>query len=179
MTNETTAPHSVADADIAIVGMSAHLPGAASLAQYWRNLRDGVSSIHRLTDEELTEAGVPPGLLRHRDYVPYAARLEQFDHFDAEFFGLSLKDAAIMDPQHRQFLECAWEGMFQPLTQLELLSSTPKSTRLPILKSAKVIHPYATISTDVVKSSICIFLAEVFRSVLKEAEENQSPQRMI
>lgn len=111
MTNETTAPHSVADADIAIVGMSAHLPGAASLAQYWRNLRDGVSSIHRLTDEELTEAGVPPGLLRHRDYVPYAARLEQFDHFDAEFFGLSLKDAAIMDPQHRQFLECAWEAL--------------------------------------------------------------------
>ena len=70
-------------------------------------------------------------------------------------------------------------GMFQPLTQLELLSSTPKSTRLPILKSAKIIHPYATISTDVVKSSICIFLAEVFRSVLKEAEENQSLYRFL
>ena len=111
MTNETTAPVSAADADIAIVGMSAHLPGAASLAQYWRNLRDGVSSIRRLTDSELIEAGVPPGLLRHRDYVPYAARLEQFDHFDAEFFGLSPKDAAIMDPQHRQFLECAWEAL--------------------------------------------------------------------
>ena len=111
MTNDTTAPHSVADADIAIVGMSAHLPGAASLAQYWRNLRDGVSSIRRLTDDELTEAGVPPGLLRHRDYVPFAARLDQFDHFDAEFFGLSPKDAAIMDPQHRQFLECAWEAL--------------------------------------------------------------------
>ena len=70
-------------------------------------------------------------------------------------------------------------GMFQPLTQLELLSSTPKSTRLPILKSAKIIHPYATISTDVVKSSICIFLAEVFRSVLKEEEENQSLYRFL
>ncbi|WP_300585178.1 type I polyketide synthase [Marivita sp.] len=111
MTKETTAPHSVADANIAIVGMSAHLPGAASLAEYWRNLRDGVSSIRRLTDDELTEAGVPPGLLRHRDYVPFAARLNQFDHFDAEFFGLSPKDAAIMDPQHRQFLECAWEAL--------------------------------------------------------------------
>lgn len=111
MTQETIAPVSAADADIAIVGMSAHLPGAASLAQYWRNLRDGVSAIRRLTEEELTEAGVPPGLLRHRDYVPYAARLDQFDHFDAEFFGLSPKDAAIMDPQHRQFLECAWEAL--------------------------------------------------------------------
>ncbi len=111
MTNEATAPIQVADGDIAIVGMSAHLPGAASLADYWRNLRDGVSSIHRLTEDELTEAGVPPGLLRHRDYVPYAARLEKFDHFDADFFGLSPKDAAIMDPQHRQFLECAWEAL--------------------------------------------------------------------
>ena len=64
-------------------------------------------------------------------------------------------------------------GMFQPLTQLELLASTPKSTRLPILKAAKIIHPYATISTDVVKSSICLFLAEVFRSVLKEEEEKE------
>ena len=70
-------------------------------------------------------------------------------------------------------------AMFQPLTQLELLFSTPKSTRLPILKSAKIIHPYATISTDVVKSSICIFLAEVFRSVLKEEEENQSLYRFL
>jgi acyl transferase domain-containing protein/thioesterase domain-containing protein/acyl carrier protein len=111
MTEETTATISVADGDIAIIGMSAHLPGAASLAQYWRNLRDGVSSIRRLTDEDLTEAGVPPGLLRHRDYVPFAATLNQFDHFDAEFFGLSPKDAAIMDPQHRQFLECAWEAL--------------------------------------------------------------------
>ncbi len=111
MTYETNAPVSGADGDIAIVGMSAHLPGAASLAEYWRNLRDGVSSIRRLTDAELTEAGVPPGLLRHRDYVPYAARLDNFDHFDADFFGLSPKDAAIMDPQHRQFMECAWEAL--------------------------------------------------------------------
>ena len=87
MTNDTPAPHLVAEGDIAIVGMSAHLPGASSLAEYWRNLRDGVSSIRRLSDEELAEAGVPPGLLRHRDYVPYAAGLDQFDHFDAEFFG--------------------------------------------------------------------------------------------
>ena len=111
MTNDTTASIDGADADIAIVGMSAHLLGAASLAQYWRNLRDGVSSIRRLSDEELTEAGVPPGLMRHRDYVPYAATLDRFDYFDAEFFGLSPKDAAIMDPQHRQFLECAWEAL--------------------------------------------------------------------
>jgi acyl transferase domain-containing protein/thioesterase domain-containing protein/acyl carrier protein len=111
MTHRKTDAIPVRDGDIAIVGMSAHLPGAASLSEYWRNLRDGVCSIRQLSEQELTEAGVSPGLLRHRDYVPYAANLENFDHFDAEFFGLSPKDAAIMDPQHRQFLECAWEAL--------------------------------------------------------------------
>src|SRR6056297_1584046 len=111
MTNRSPAPETAAEGDIAIVGMSAHLPGAATLAEYWRNLRDGVTSIRRLSEDELTVAGVPPDLFRHRDYVPYAATLDGFDHFDAEFFGLSPKDAAIMDPQHRTFLECAWEAL--------------------------------------------------------------------
>ncbi|GAA4221529.1 acyl transferase domain-containing protein/thioesterase domain-containing protein/acyl carrier protein [Sagittula marina] len=97
--------------DIAIVGMAAHLPGAADIHAYWQNLRDGVSSIRRLSEEELRAAGEDPGLMRHRDYVPFAAPLEGFAQFDAEFYGLSPKDAAIMDPQHRQFLECAWEAM--------------------------------------------------------------------
>lgn len=65
-------------------------------------------------------------------------------------------------------------GMFQPLTQLELVAFTPKRGGLSILKSAKITHPYNTISTEISKSSICIFLAEVLRSVLKEEEENAS-----
>ncbi|KUF10175.1 type I polyketide synthase [Pseudoponticoccus marisrubri] len=100
-----------AETDIAIVGMAAHLPGAADIAAYWRNLRDGVSSIRRLSAEELAEAGEDPGLMRHRDYVPFAAPLDDFEMFDAEFFGFSPKEAAIMDPQHRQFLETAWEAL--------------------------------------------------------------------
>ncbi|MBO9464102.1 SDR family NAD(P)-dependent oxidoreductase [Tropicibacter sp. R15_0] len=97
--------------DIAIVGMAAHLPGAEDIATYWRNLRDGVSSIRRLSEEELQDAGEDPGLIRHRDYVPFAAPLDDFEMFDAEFFGFSPKEAAIMDPQHRQFLETAWEAL--------------------------------------------------------------------
>ncbi|MDJ0820361.1 MAG: SDR family NAD(P)-dependent oxidoreductase, partial [Paracoccaceae bacterium] len=99
------------DTDIAVVGMAAHLPGAADIAAYWRNLRDGVSSIRKLSEEALREAGEDPGLMRHRDYVPYAAPLDGFELFDAEFFGLSPKEAAIMDPQHRRFLETAWEAL--------------------------------------------------------------------
>lgn len=99
------------DTDIAIVGMAAHLPGAANIAEYWRNLRDGVSSIRRLSEEDLRDAGESPGLIRHKNYVPFAAPLDGFELFDAEFFGFSPKEAAIMDPQHRQFLETAWEAL--------------------------------------------------------------------
>lgn len=97
--------------DIAIVGMAAHLPGATTVAQYWANLVAGVESIRHLTEAELLANGETAARMRHRNYVPAAAPLENFDHFDAEFFGFSPKEAAILDPQHRQFLEVAWEAL--------------------------------------------------------------------
>jgi acyl transferase domain-containing protein/thioesterase domain-containing protein len=100
-----------ASTDIAIVGMAAHLPGAASTAAYWSNLREGIESIRRLTEAELLAAGETAERMRHRNYVPAAAVLDNFEHFDADFFGFSPKEAAIMDPQHRQFLEVAWEAL--------------------------------------------------------------------
>ncbi|HEX4209020.1 MAG TPA: type I polyketide synthase, partial [Candidatus Binataceae bacterium] len=53
---------------------------------------------------------VEPAALRDPAYVKAAAVLDGIDLFDAAFFGLSAKDAAIMDPQHRLFLECAWHA---------------------------------------------------------------------
>ncbi|APZ52509.1 type I polyketide synthase [Salipiger abyssi] len=103
--------HQTGENDIAIVGMAAHLPGAENIQRYWDNLRSGRSAIRRLSEEELLEAGEDPGLIRHKDYVPFAAPLDDFEMFDAEFFGFSPKEAAIMDPQHRQFLETAWEAL--------------------------------------------------------------------
>ncbi|MDP5347205.1 MAG: polyketide synthase, partial [Paracoccaceae bacterium] len=100
-----------AETDIAIVGMAAHLPGAGDVETYWRNLRDGVRSIRKLSEDELRAAGEAQHMLARPDYVPYAAPLDGFDRFDAEFFGFSPKDAAIMDPQHRQFLEVVWEAL--------------------------------------------------------------------
>ncbi|GAA6207062.1 type I polyketide synthase [Cognatishimia sp. WU-CL00825] len=97
--------------DIAIVGMAAHLPGSDTLDAYWANLRDGVESITQLTKEELLEAGEPLSKINNKNYVPSAAVLDDFEKFDAEFFGLSPKEAAIMDPQHRQFLEVSWEAL--------------------------------------------------------------------
>ncbi|NIZ14249.1 type I polyketide synthase [Phaeobacter sp. HF9A] len=97
--------------DIAVVGMAVTLPGAADLREYWSNLRDGIESIQVLDEESLRAAGEQPDTLRAPNYVPSAARLDGYDTFDAEFFGFSPKEAAILDPQHRKFLEVAWRAM--------------------------------------------------------------------
>jgi acyl transferase domain-containing protein/thioesterase domain-containing protein len=99
------------DSQVAIVGMAAHLPGARDIEAYWAMLREGRSAVRRLSEEELLAAGESPSMLRNPAYVPYAAPLEDFDRFDAEFFGFSPKEAAILDPQHRHFLEVAWEAL--------------------------------------------------------------------
>ncbi len=96
---------------IAIVGMSGRFPGARNVDEFWRNLRDGVESIRPLSDVELLAAGATPEELAHPDYVKAAAVLDDIDLFDATFFGFSPRDASIMDPQHRHFLECAWEAV--------------------------------------------------------------------
>ena len=49
-------------------------------------------------------------MLRKPNYVPFAAPLDGFADFDPDLFGFSPKEAAILDPQHRQFLEVAWEA---------------------------------------------------------------------
>jgi acyl transferase domain-containing protein len=91
--------------------MAGRFPGARNLTEFWRNLRDGVESISVLGDEQLIARGVTLAELENPDYVKAAAILEDVDRFDAAFFGLSPRDAGIMDPQHRHFLECAWEAL--------------------------------------------------------------------
>ncbi len=104
-------PSGYSEADIAIVGMAAHLPGASSIEQYWKNLVSGTESVVFYSDEELIEAGVPKSHLRHPKYVKAGAPLEGMADFDGDIFGFSPKECAILDPQHRHFLECAWEAL--------------------------------------------------------------------
>ena len=99
------------DSAIAIIGMSAHLPGAKTWREYWHNLTQGKESIRVLDDEELALAGVPASSLRSPSYVKRAAQLADIELFDPDFFGLSPKEAGIMDPQHRHFLEVCWEAL--------------------------------------------------------------------
>ena len=96
---------------IAIVGMAGRFPRACNLDEFWRNLRDGVEAISFFTDEELLAAGVDAALLRDPGYVKAGGILEDIELFDASFFGINHREAEMMDPQHRVFLECAWEAL--------------------------------------------------------------------
>jgi 3-oxoacyl-(acyl-carrier-protein) synthase len=100
-----------ADNDIAIIGVALRVPGARDPERFWQNICDGVESVRTYNDDELSAAGVSSAELSNPNYVRAGAPLDGMDLFDAEFFGLGPKEAAIMDPQHRQFLECAWEAL--------------------------------------------------------------------
>jgi acyl transferase domain-containing protein/surfactin synthase thioesterase subunit/acyl carrier protein len=96
--------------DIAIIGLSCRLPGAATAEEYWKNLCDGVESVTFFSDQDLIAANVDPSLVANPSYVKAAAMLRDVEMFDASFFGYSPRDAALMDPQHRLFLEVCWEA---------------------------------------------------------------------
>src|SRR5215213_985455 len=97
--------------DIAVIGMAGRFPGARSVTEFWRNIRAGVNSIRALTEDELLAAGVAPADIADPAYVKAAPVLEGVDQFDASFFGFSPRDASVMDPAHRIFLEVAWEAV--------------------------------------------------------------------
>lgn len=96
--------------EIAIVGMALRVPGAKNVEEFWENLKAGRESIRTASDEELLASGESKARLEKPNYVRAFAPLDGMEEFDPEFFGLSQKEAAIMDPQHRHFLECAWEA---------------------------------------------------------------------
>jgi amino acid adenylation domain-containing protein len=95
---------------IAVIGMAGRFPKAKNVDEFWQNLRNGVEAISFFSDQELEEAGI--SFPRNNpNYVKARAVLEDADKFDASFFGINPKEAEIMDPQHRVFLECAWEAL--------------------------------------------------------------------
>jgi acyl transferase domain-containing protein/thioesterase domain-containing protein/aryl carrier-like protein len=99
------------DMDIAIIGMSGRFPKSRTLEEYWGNLRDGVECISFFSDDEMQSAGIAPEITRHPDYVKAKGVIDDADLFDAEFFGIPHREAAILDPQHRLFLQHAWSAL--------------------------------------------------------------------
>ncbi|RKH58626.1 type I polyketide synthase, partial [Corallococcus llansteffanensis] len=96
---------------IAIIGMSGRFPGAPTLGAFWDNLRRGVHSRRELTEAELEQAGVPRAQRERPDWVRAAYPLDGATHFDAGYFGYSPREAEVLDPQQRVFMETALEAL--------------------------------------------------------------------
>ena len=106
---------------IAIVGMAGRFPGATDLDTFWDKLKNGVSSIVELSDDELNvPAADREKILNNPHFVRRAASVADADKFDAAFFGIYPKEAHVMDPQQRLFLECCWDAFensgYEPTT---------------------------------------------------------------
>src|ERR1700757_3678121 len=95
---------------VAIIGMAGRLPGARSTAEFWRNQLNGVEAISHFRVEEL-EIRNAAQLAQQPNYVRSRSVLDDVDLFDAEFFGIYPREAELMDPQHRLFLECCSQAL--------------------------------------------------------------------
>ncbi|AJQ25406.1 SDR family NAD(P)-dependent oxidoreductase [Pelosinus fermentans] len=99
--------------DIAIIGVAGRYPQAKNIQEFWQNLRDGRDSITEIPkdrwdhslyfDEDKNKAG--------KTYSKWGGFLDDVDQFDPLFFNISPREAEIMDPQERLFLECVYETL--------------------------------------------------------------------
>jgi acyl transferase domain-containing protein/acyl carrier protein len=85
--------------EVAVIGVSGRFPGSKNLDDFWENLVNGVELTSIFTDSASDKT------------IKAGAVLDDVDLFDAEFFGYNPREAETMDPQHRMFLECAWEAL--------------------------------------------------------------------
>jgi thioester reductase-like protein len=97
--------------EIAVVGIGCRFPDAWTPWQFWHNIDSGVVSMRELSEEQLRAAGHPEELISSPDLVRVATTLPGVADFAAEFFGYRPKEAEVIDPQQRIFLEAAWEAL--------------------------------------------------------------------
>ncbi|HEV3456041.1 MAG TPA: amino acid adenylation domain-containing protein, partial [Thermoanaerobaculia bacterium] len=92
---------------VAVLAAAGRFPGAQDVDELWRNLSAGIESISFFTAAQLAARGASPELLADPALVAARGVIADADCFDAAFFGFTPREAELMDPQHRVFLECA------------------------------------------------------------------------
>ncbi|NEO48101.1 MAG: type I polyketide synthase, partial [Moorea sp. SIO4A3] len=103
--------NNIDDSAIAIIGISGRFPKANNIDTFWKNLQEGVESIEFFSEQELLEEGIDPSLLKKQNYVKAGTVISDIDLFDASFFDYNPREAEIIDPQQRLFLESAVEAL--------------------------------------------------------------------
>ncbi len=101
----------ILSSDIAIISAVGVFPGAPSVEAYWQNIQLGIESISHFSPEELLAAGISQATVNNPHYVPARGIVEGIEYFDAPFFGYSPREAELIDPQQRVFMEQAWHAL--------------------------------------------------------------------
>ncbi|HYX98052.1 MAG TPA: polyketide synthase, partial [Mycobacterium sp.] len=110
----------------AIVGYAARFPGAADAAEFWDLLREGRDAVSEIpedrwdVDEFFDADPDAPGKVATRR----AGFVDDVTGFDAPFFGISTREARLLDPQHRLLLETAWRAVEHSGTAPTALADT-------------------------------------------------------
>lgn len=111
--------------EIAVVGLACRFPGANNPDKFWQNLKNGVESIRRFSPQELIDLGQDPKVVAQSNFVAAHGAVDDYNMFDYRLFGFTPREAGVMDPQQRLFLELCWEG-------LENAGYAPKSMQVPV-----------------------------------------------
>ncbi|HEX6431736.1 MAG TPA: SDR family NAD(P)-dependent oxidoreductase [Niastella sp.] len=90
--------------DIAVVGLAGRYPGARNLQAFWQVLKEGKNCITEIPANRWSAGTASDG-------GKWGGFLEGIDEFDPLFFGISAAEAAVLDPQERLFLQCAYEAI--------------------------------------------------------------------
>ncbi|MEU5402356.1 beta-ketoacyl synthase N-terminal-like domain-containing protein [Streptomyces sp. NPDC005963] len=96
------------DDDIAVVGLACRVPGAQTPEELWRLLLDGRRADGRAPDGRFDRTAIPTGLLHQSEQGSY---VDDVARFDAEVFGVSAREATVMDPHQRWALELGWAAL--------------------------------------------------------------------
>uniref|UniRef100_UPI00224E9824 SDR family NAD(P)-dependent oxidoreductase n=1 Tax=Dyella silvatica TaxID=2992128 RepID=UPI00224E9824 len=96
--------------DMAIIGMACRFPGAGNYQQYWENLCSGLSSISEIPANRWDKEAFYSSQVqdKNKSISKWGGFVDGVEFFDADFFGISAREAEVMDPQQRIMLEQAW-----------------------------------------------------------------------
>ncbi|MFL0804912.1 MAG: SDR family NAD(P)-dependent oxidoreductase [Agarilytica sp.] len=110
--------------EFAVVGMDCRFPGAENYHQFWENLENKRSSIREVPKDRWRWEDYygDPDTTANRTKVKWGGFISDIDKFDPMFFGISPKEAACIDPQHRLFLMSAWKSIEDAGYNVETLS---------------------------------------------------------
>lgn len=99
--------------EIAVVGISFKLPKADNMDELWHNLVNGVDAVTEIPAERWNNNCYynPSREAEGKYYCKYGAFISNVDCFEPMFFNISPKQAELMDPRQRLFMEQAYKAM--------------------------------------------------------------------